>query len=175
MPRTRISSSAASSASKEMRATIKLSAFVLASALVALMAGCGSSAQAPRPGAPGTAPSPPGTQATPPSAETIAARMDVTRDAGYVAYTAATDPDHLLGRQNGYTSKANWGPGGNTGTIEVFPDQADAIARQQYIQGFTCPFGWGYFAMQGTADLRIGCDLTPAQAASIEARFRTAA
>ena len=29
--------------------------------------------------------------------------------------------------------------------------------------------------MQGAADLRLGCDLTPAQAASLEARFRTAA
>ena len=55
---------------------------------------------------------------------------------GYVC--ASTDPNHLLGRQNGYTSKINWGPDGNTGTIEVFPDQADAIARQDYIKGFTC-------------------------------------
>jgi len=57
----------------------------------------------------------------------------------------------------------------------IFPDRAGAIARQQYIQGFICPFGWGYFAMQGAADLRLGCDLTPARAASLEARFRTAA
>ncbi len=156
-------------------AVAKAPAIVLASTLVALIAGCGSSAQAPGPATSNTAASPPGTQATPLSAETIAARMHVTRDTGYVAYTAATDPDHLLGRQNGYTSKVNWGPGGDTGTIEVFPDQADAIARQQYIQGFTCPFGWGYFALQGAADLRIGCDLTPAQAAVLEARFRAAA
>jgi hypothetical protein len=47
--------------------------------------------------------------------------MGVTTDAGYVAYSAAPDPDHLLGRQNGYTSKVNWGPNGLTGTIEGFP------------------------------------------------------
>ncbi len=116
-----------------------------------------------------------GHQAVSPSAEVIAQRMGLTKAPGYVAYTASTDPNHLLGRQNGYTSKINWGPDGNTGTIEVFPDQADAIARQDYIKGFTCPFGFGYLTMQGTADLRLGCDLTPAQAAPIEARFRQAA
>jgi hypothetical protein len=116
-----------------------------------------------------------GHQAVSPSAEVIAQRMGLTKAPGYVAYTASTDPNHLLGRQNGYTSKINWGPDGNTGTIEVFPDQADAIARQDYIKGFTCPFGFGYLIMQGTADLRLGCDLTPAQAAPIEARFREAA
>ncbi len=110
-----------------------------------------------------------------PNAEVIAARMGLTKAPGYVAYTAATDPNHLLGRQNGYTSKVNWGPDGDTGTIEVFPDRADAIARQDYIKGFTCPFGFGYLTMTGTADLRLGCDVTPAQAAAIEARFREAA
>ncbi len=137
-----------------------------ASAVAALaLAGCGAQSAS-------TSASPP--SATAPSAEVIAARMGVTRDAGYVAYTAVTDPNHLLGRQNGYTSKVSWGPGGDTGTIEVFPGQAAAAARQQYIQGFTCPFGWGYLAEQGTADLRLGCDVTPAQAAVIEARFRAA-
>ena len=116
-----------------------------------------------------------GRQAVSPSAEVIAQGMGLAKAPGYVAYTASTDPNHLLGRQNGYTSKINWGPDGNTGTIEVFPDQADAIARQDYIKGFTCPFGFGYLTMQGTADLRLGCDLTPAQAAPIEARFREAA
>lgn len=112
--------------SEEMRVTRKLTAswrgvFVLAAALVALTAGCGSGARAPGPGASSTAARPPPTQAGSSSAETIAARMGVTTDAGYVAYTAATDPDHLLGRQNGYTSKVNWGPNGLTGTIEGFP------------------------------------------------------
>ena len=158
--------------------------FVLASAFVALTAGCGSSAQAPVPGTPGTAVAsgasstaarPPAAQAVSPSAEVIAQRMGLTKASGYVAYTAATDPNHLLDRQNGYTSKINWGPDGNTGTIEVFPDQAGAIARQDYVKGFTCPFGFGYLIMQGTADLRLGCDLTPAQAAPLEALFRVAA
>ena len=145
-------------------------AAVLAVARLAL-AGCSSTA-APRTAA--TSTTRPASPASP-SAEVIAARMGLDKAPGYVAYTASTDPNHLLGRQNGYTSKINWGPDGNTGTIEVFPDQADAIARQDYIKGFTCPFGFGYLTMQGTADLRLGCDLTPAQAAPIEARFREAA
>jgi hypothetical protein len=146
-------------------------------AAAALLAGCGSAhpgpatAHSPSPGSVRTAPA---TTASP-SAEVIAARMGLTKAPGYVAYTAATDPNHLLGRQNGYTSKVNWGPDGDTGTIEVFPDRADAIARQDYIKGFTCPFGFGYLTMTVTADLRLGCDVTPAQAAPIEARFREAA
>ena len=153
---------------------IRIAATVAVAGLA--LAGC-SSAAAPRtastrPASPVTATS---AATASPSAEVIAARMGLTKAPGYVAYTASTDPNHLLGRQNGYTSKINWGPDGNTGTIEVFPDQADAIARQDYIKGFTCPFGFGYLTMQGTADLRLGCDLTPAQAAPIEARFREAA
>jgi hypothetical protein len=150
-------------------------AAVLAVAGLAL-AGCSSTAAprtaSTRPASPVTATS---AATASPSAEVIAARMGLTKAPGYVAYTASTDPNHLLGRQNGYTSKINWGPGGNTGTIEVFPDQADAIARQDYIKGFTCPFGFGYLIMAGTADLRLGCDVTPAQAAPVEARFRKAA
>jgi hypothetical protein len=108
-----------------------------AAALAMGLAACG--------GSPSTGSSPstvPPAAAASPSAEVIAQRMGLTKAPGYVAYTAATDPDHLLGRQNGYTSKVNWGPDGDTGTIEVFPDRADAIARQNYIKGFTCPFGW---------------------------------
>lgn len=149
---------------------MKIRAALAALGLV-LLGACSSTTTAPA----ATSAASQGRQAVSPSAEVIAQRMGLTKAPGYVAYTASTDPDHLLGRQNGYTSKINWGPDGNTGTIEVFPDQAGATARQDYIKGFTCPFGFGYLIMAGTADLRLGCDLTPAQAAPIEARFREAA
>lgn len=152
-----------------MRAPGSLCAAVLAVAVCSAAAACGS---APVSGTAGPAGhSPPSLS---PSAEVIAARMGLTRASGYAAYTAATDPNHLLGRVNGYTSKVSWGPDGDTGTIEVYPDAAGAIARQQYVSAFACPFGWGYLVRQGTADLRLGCDLTPAQAAPVEARFREA-
>ena len=40
-----------------------------------------------------------------PNASLIAQRMGLNRQPGYVAYTATTDPNHLLGRQGEYTSK----------------------------------------------------------------------
>jgi len=99
---------------------IRIAAVVAVAGLA--LAGC-SSAAAPRtastrPASPVTATS---AATASPSAEVIAARMGLTKAPGYVAYTASTDPNHLLGRQNGYTSKINWGPDGNTGTIEVSP------------------------------------------------------
>lgn len=137
---------------------------------IAALAGC-SNPVATRSASPATTTS---TGTFNPSAEVIAQRMGLTKAPGYVVYTASTDPNHLMGRQNGYTSKINWGPDGNTGTIEVFPDQASATARQDYIKGFTCPFGFGYLIRAGTADLRLGCDVTPVQAATVEARFHAA-
>ena len=100
----------------------------------------------------------------------IAQRMHLA----VTAYTASTDPNGLLGRYGEYTSKVNWGPDLGD-TIEVFPDRADAIARQQYIEAFRCPFSSGYFDLQGTALLRLSCSDTPAQAAPVEAHFREAA
>jgi hypothetical protein len=109
------------------------------------------------------------THATP-SAEVIAARMKLH---GIKAYNATTDPNKLLGRQGEYTSKVNWGPGRNN-SIEVFKSNADLIDRANYVSGFKCPFGDGYDFTAGTALLRLGCDLTPAQAHAVEARFSAA-
>lgn len=69
-----------------------------------------------------------------------------------------TGPNHLLGRNNEYTSKVNW----SAGSIEVFPaarDARDAQAREAYIKSFTCPIGDGYDYPDGTALLRLGCSL----------------
>ena len=43
-------------------------------------------------------------------ASAIAQRMRLNRQPGYVAYTATTDPNDLLGRYGGYTSKSQLGP-----------------------------------------------------------------
>jgi hypothetical protein len=116
----------------------------------------------------------PVTTAVSPSAEEIAHSMDLDKQPGYVAYTADTDPNHLLGRQGGYTSKINWG-GDQDSSIEVFPDRTDAQARESYVQGFRCPFRDGYDDLTDTALLRLSCNDTPSQAKSIEARFHSAA
>jgi hypothetical protein len=106
-----------------------------------------------------------------------------------IVYTAATDPNHLLGRQNGYTSKVAWqdpraakadagdtrGSIGLGGGIEVFPTAAGAKARYQYLRGFKPPFGDGYDYLSGAAILRLSQYLTPAQARAYDAAFATAA
>jgi hypothetical protein len=99
------------------------------------------------------------------TASQIAQRMGI---GSFTAYTAATDPNHLLGRQHEYTSKINW----TGGSIEVFPNAAYAGARETYVQAFTCPFGDGYDYLDGTALLRLACALTPAQAQANEALLK---
>lgn len=98
-------------------------------------------------------------------ASQIAERMDI---GSFTAYTAVTDPNHLLGRQHEYTSKINWAGG----SIEVFPSAAYANARETYVQAFTCPIGDGYDYLDGTALLRLACAFTPAQAKANEALFK---
>lgn len=141
-----------------------------AAILAALIAGCGTSATTQ---STPTAPSKPSATApapATPTAATIAQRLHLTTAAGYVAYTASTDPNHLLGRQGEYTSKVNWGANQDN-SIEVFANLADAQARQQYLSAFRPPFGDGYDHIHGTALLRLSADLTPSQAHALEAQF----
>lgn len=105
-----------------------------------------------------------------PSAEQLAHAIGADRKPGFVAYTASSDPNNMLGRQGEYTSKVSWGSAQDS-SIEVFPDRQDAQAREAYVQGFRCPFGDGYDYLSGTALLRVSCDDTPSQARSLEARF----
>lgn len=137
-----------------MKPLVKAAIGVTAASLLTLTA-CGSpgTASAPAPAKPAL------------TASQIAQRMEIGR---FTAYTAATDPNHLLGRQHEYTSKINW----TGGSIEVFPDIADAKAREAYVQAFTCPIGDGYDYLDGTALLRLACAQTPAQAKSNEALFK---
>src|SRR5262249_24741687 len=127
----------------------------------------------------------------PASAAALAARL---RAAGLpvrhlIVYTAASDPNHELGRQGGYTSKVAWadpraagqeagdtrGVIGLGGGIEAFPAAADARARHEYLRGFQPPFGDGYDYLSGTAILRLSQYLTPAQARAYWAAFSTTA
>lgn len=109
-----------------------------------------------------------------------------------IVYNATTDPNHLLGRQNGYTSKDAWvdpatvaagagspsnDPGGIEfgGGIEVFPSVAGAQARLTYLKALQPPIGDGYDYLAGPAILRLSTYLTPAQAAHFRVAFDTAA
>jgi hypothetical protein len=103
---------------------------------------------------------------------------------GLIVYTAATDPNHLLGRPTGYTSKCAWGDSrvpapdataastgdtGNGGSVEVFRTAAEAKARAKYI--FTIDsaapiLGSEYDYLAGGVLVRVSQYLTPTQAAS---------
>lgn len=99
------------------------------------------------------------------TAQQIAQRMNFRH---LTAYTAATDPNHLLGRQGGYTSKINW----PNGSIEVFSTKAEAQKRKTYLLAFAgTPFGDGYDYLVGTCLLRIFDSQTPTQAHALEAEF----
>lgn len=131
----------------------------------------GSTAQATvAPAIPQTAPTTPQTapQATV-TAESLATHLRASGlpMAGYVAYTAASDPNHLLGRQNEYTSKINW----SGGSIEVFPTADEAQTRITYLKSFGPPLGDGYDYISGSAVLRLFTALTPSQAKEYETAF----
>lgn len=88
-------------------------------------------------------------------------------------YTASTDPNHLLGRQGGYTSKVEWRGGGG---IEVYPSVQGAEKRLAYLKTFTgTMIGDGYDYRAGTAILRLPNALTPAQARMWRTAFERAA
>jgi hypothetical protein len=112
---------------------------------------------------------------------------------GLIVYTAATDPNAMLGRQGGYTSKVAWvdqraekagagkpvtadehGDVSYGGGIEVFPTAAQARQRGDYIRGFGQPLADGYDYTDGGALLRLSQYLTPAQARAYKAAFITA-
>jgi hypothetical protein len=167
----------------------------IAAALV--LAGCSSSSTGQPSAVPSSAPS--AASSTPPTAHHTASAAALAGDlraAGLpvqqlIVYTATTDPNHLLGRQGGYTSKVAWvdpravkaGAGnpasdrGGTqfgGGIEAFSTAAEARARYEYLRGFQAPFGDGYDYLSGTGILRLSQYLTPAQARAYRAAFAAA-
>jgi hypothetical protein len=99
-----------------------------------------------------------------------------------VVYTAATDPNHLLGRPNGYLSKASFSDRrvsssdteGDTkgdvnfgGSVEVFSSASGAKRRAAYIESMekALPIlGTEYDYLNGPVLVRVSQYLTPTQA-----------
>jgi len=168
---------------------IRIAAVVAVAGLA--LAGCSSTA-APRTAA--TRPASPASSTAAASGPATAAQIArQLKDAGMgvtqlIVYTPATDPNHLMGRQGGYTSKVAWvdpsavasgagnprdDPGGIEygGGIEVFPDHASAQARYDELKSLTPPFGDGYDYLHGNAVLRLSQYLVPSIAQEYAAKF----
>lgn len=101
-------------------------------------------------------------------------------------YTAATDPNHLLGRPGGYTSKADFADSRakpeiddevqNGGSVEVFDDPAKAEERSKFIQDTLDKmkiFGTEYHYLNGGVLVRVSGVLTPDQAAEYEKALKS--
>ncbi|MBG0830497.1 hypothetical protein HS041_22305 [Planomonospora sp. ID67723] len=101
-----------------------------------------------------------------------------------VTYTDATDPNKLLGRPGGYTSKAAFddqrvakaagtteGDVGRGGSVEVFADAGEAEERAEYISGIakSSPLFAEYDYVKGNVVVRVSKELPPADAAAFEA------
>ncbi|PZR66365.1 MAG: hypothetical protein DLM66_13715 [Candidatus Dormiibacter spiritus] len=92
--------------------------------------------------------------------------------------TEDTDPNHLLGRPHGYTSKTEWrdlrvpgsGSGGTDagGSVEAFANADDAQARAVYVGGIVKEnplFGsYNYLSRSGAFFLRVSRILKPSEA-----------
>jgi hypothetical protein len=159
-----------------MRRTIMLTP-LLALALSVVLAAC--SGQTAQEASPAASPAP--------GPQTAAQVVDGLKAAGLpitkvTVYTAETDPNDLLGRPNGYTSKAAFSDGrlkgddvrgveeGSVtlgGGVEVFATEAEARKRMQYIQSVLEAMemlGTEYDYVEGPVLLRLSQLLTPEQA-----------
>ena len=102
-----------------------------------------------------------------------------------LVFTAETDPNKLLGRPNGYTSKASFtdsrvnsedvidtreGAFDPGGSVEVFANEEAAQNRLKYIQAMTArvPAFTEYGYVSGPVLMRVSKSLTPEQAAKYE-------
>lgn len=152
-----------------------------AAAACALLAGCSSS---------------PGSPASSSAAAAASADQVVATLTGKIptvkllkAYTAEDDPNHLLGRPNGYTSKAAFTdsrvPADQVegaepdatergGSVEVFADEAGAKTRADYIQAITksLPAAAEYDYLAGPVLVRVSHLLTPDQAKNYETAIK---
>ncbi|EOD63155.1 hypothetical protein [Amycolatopsis vancoresmycina] len=102
-------------------------------------------------------------------------------------YTAEDDPNHLLGRPNGYTSKAAFADSripvdqldgtapdstDRGGSVEVFADEAGAKARMDLVQAATKGLDPEYDYVAGPVLVRVSHLLTPDQAKEYESAVR---
>lgn len=115
----------------------------------------------------------------------IALTKAISNTKAATVYTAATDPNKLLGRPNGYTSKADFTDGRakpeiddevqNGGSVEVYDEPADAEERSKFIQDTLKAmkiFGTEYHYLNGGILLRVSGALTPDQAAEYETALK---
>jgi hypothetical protein len=114
----------------------------------------------------------------------VAAKLPVTK---VVVQTEDTDPNDLLGRPNGYVSRASFDvPGGDPeadtgqvsrgGAVEVFADAAGAAARKQHIQELMKSnpiLGTEYDYVNGPVLLRITGKVKPSVAKTFESLVAT--
>lgn len=169
-----------------------LPAYTAAAVLLLAAGGCSSSST--------PAASTQATTTAAPAAERAAAATPLTADAiiakfktaklpvtSTYAFTAANDPNHLLGRPNGYTAKLSWTdsriPATDTtgaqqgdvslgGSLEQFGTTAAATARETYIQGILKAnpmLGTEYDYVVGDVLVRVSQYLTPAEAQAYQA------
>ena len=164
---------------------------VLAAAVLLTVAGC-SSSPAPAASAAPTSAAPTTTAAAATSPLTAAAIIAKFKAAGLpvtstYAFTAGTDPNHLLGRPNGYAAKISWTdsriPASDTsgaqqgdvslgGSLEQYATPAAAQARETYIQGILKAdpmLGTEYDYVVGDVLVRVSQYLTPAEAQAYQA------
>jgi hypothetical protein len=167
---------------------------ILAAAVVAVaVAACGGAAMSTVTGtptlSPATTPTPTSTPALTASSVYAALQAAGLPVSGLIVYTAATDPNHLLGRPLGYLSKCAWsdsrvpaadtaglssGDVGFGGGVEVFSTAAEATARAQYIataEAAVPLVGSEYDYLAGRILIRVSQYLTPSQAATYGAAF----
>jgi hypothetical protein len=158
----------------------------LTAATLLTLTACGSSSDTASATSPTTGSTAPATSA--PAAQALDAKTVVQALADAVGdakpatvYTAATDPNKLLGRPGGYTSKADFTDDRakpdlddevqNGGSVEVYDDPADAEERGKFIADTLDKmkiFGTEYHYLKGGILLRVSGELTPEQAAEYE-------
>lgn len=178
----------------------------LALALVFILVGCGGESEAPISiastgvTAAQTSPSPAVPQGSATVTSKAPARISTAEDVvtalraaglpigNMIVYDATTDPNTLLGRPNGYTSKTAFTDTrisgtdttdefdiSNGGSVEYFATNELAVSRSEYIQTFgkSLPSLIEYNYINGGVLLRLSKELTPEQAGAYETALKT--
>lgn len=169
-----------------VRRPLGLSACCLA-LVIPLLAACGSSST---PTAtktvtatvtPATTPSPSKLTAMEITNALIKAGLPATK---VVAQTESTDPNKFLGRPGKYTERVSFDvPGGDPsgevgdtsrgGVIELWPSQADAQTRADYVQAVLKSMGSEYDYVHGPALVRITGEVLPSVAKKFQVALAT--
>lgn len=169
-----------------MRTRVHTITALVAASLLALTA-CGGSDDASSSGTKAASSASDSKPATLDAEQAVKALADaISNTQAATVYTAATDPNKLLGRPGGYTSKADFTDNRakpklddevqNGGSVEVFEDLAAAEDRAKFIADTLKAakiFGTEYHYINGGILLRVSGALTPDQAAEYEAALKT--